>query len=321
MHQINMAKHLIMGFATNQTQESLEVFLRSARNVYSQAECDIALITNSTLGIENIIDETGTLVLNTPSTYSVRVTPLTKTYNRVFIHTLRGLMRSGMLSRSPEIIAGYHQMIETWHHPHFARWFAYMRVMRTFHQYDKVLLADTKDVVFQAPFFTEMETNKVSIFEDGESFYAEGWNGRWYINAFGRDKYNQVAQEQPICIGVVAGATKVVLGFVMELCDAIARQPFGRIEQAVFNKMYFNSEFASEFNTFKNVSGPVLTMCGDEIEDKIDCRDGVLHEQAGGRVFPIVHMYDRLHPIRDAVQQRYMLKSPHKEELAPVLAL
>lgn len=301
-----MPRFLIMGFATNQTVESLQVFLRSARRVYSRDECDIALITNSVAGLEGVLEETGAIVLNTPSTYSRRVSKLTKVYNRAFMQSLRGLSRSGALSRSSEITAGYHQLIETWHHPHFARWFAYMRVMRTFYKYDKILLADTKDVVFQSSFFGFIDENSVSIFEDGESFDAEGWNGRWYIEAYGRQRYDQVSKENPICIGVVAGGASALLAFVTELCDAIARHPFGRIEQAIFNKMYFNDEFSAEFQKFHNVAGPVLTMAGEGIEGLIDCRDGLIHDSADGRVFPVVHMYDRFGKIRDAVAQQYI---------------
>lgn len=300
-----MPRLLIMGFATNQTQESLQIFLRSARRIYPEQECDIALIANCVTGIESIIDETGAIVINTPSTYSSRVSNLTKVYNRVFIQALRGLSRSGLLARSPEIISGYYQLIETWHHPHFARWFAYMRVMQTFHRYDKILLADTKDVVFQSRFFDEIRGSKISIFEDGETFSPEGWNGRWYIEAYGRRKYDQVSQKQPICIGVVAGDAKMLLRLVTELCREIAGHPFGRIEQAVFNKMYFNEEFSVEFTAFKNIVGPVLTMASGDIEERTYCCDGLICDRDGRRVFPVVHMYDRFPSVRDAVWQRY----------------
>jgi len=301
-----MTKHLIIGFATNQTPQSLAVFLRSARLIYPTEQCDIALITNSVSGIEDILLETGAIVINTPSTYSTSVSKLTKTYNRIFLHILRGMSRSGVLFRSPEIAAGYDQLIESWHHPHFARWFAYMRVMRTFYAYDKILLADTKDVVFQQPFFDQIQEDAVSLFEDGESFAPEGWNGRWYIQAYGRKGYDKIAHRQPICIGVVAGGAKTILSFVTDLCAAIARHPFGRIEQAIFNKMYLNNEILVPLRIFENGQGAVLNMCGDGIEQRVECVDGLIQAKSDGRLFPIVHMYDRILTSREAVEGKYV---------------
>lgn len=300
-----MTKHLIMGFATNQKPESLKVFLRSARKVYPTSECDIALITNSVAGIEEILDDAGAIAINTPSTYSIRVSRRTKLYNRAFLHALRGLAGTGALSGSPEIVAGYHQLIETWHHPHFARWFAYMRVMRTLHGYDRILLADTKDVVFQRPFFDRVDPHKVAVFQDGEDFAAEGWNGRWIIEAYGRKRHAAIAHHQPICIGVVAGGAAPLAAFVTQLCTAIARHPFGRIEQAIFNKMYFAGEFDVPFQEFDNRDGPVLTMAGDGVAARTECLDGLIAASGGGRVFPVVHMYDRHEHTDRPVQGRY----------------
>jgi hypothetical protein len=52
----------------------------------------------------------------------------------------------------PEIAEAYPVLIETWHHPQLARWFAYRRVLSVSRLYQQVFFADVKDVVFQTPF-------------------------------------------------------------------------------------------------------------------------------------------------------------------------
>ncbi|MGZ9811588.1 hypothetical protein ACXN5S_14085 [Pseudoroseicyclus sp. H15] len=300
-----MPKSLIMGFATNQEPAALEVFLKSARRVYAPDECDIALITNSVSGIEGILAETGAKAINTPSVYSNRQSRLAKVYNRLFLQSLRALSRAGLLAGAPEITAGYHQLLETWHHPHFARWFAYKRVMQTFPAYDRILLADTKDVLFQAPVFGEVGPGRVTLFEDGESFAPEGWNARWVIDAYGQKTFETMANRQPICIGVLAGETAALRGFLDELCAAIARHPFGRIEQAIFNKMYFGGEFQTEFTVVRNAEGAVLTMAGEGLDGLMEEREGEIRDKRSGALYPVVHMYDRQEPIRAAARARY----------------
>lgn len=301
-----MVKSLIMGFGTNQQRDALSVFLRSARRQYSTDECDIALVTNSVSGIEDLLQETGTIALNTPNTYSATSrTRRTRLFNKATLLGMRGSLRAGLLKTSPETVAGYHQLIETWHHPHFARWFAYQRLLKTFHAYDLIVLADTKDVVFQARLFDEIPPSGVSIFEDGSGFSPDSCNARWYVDAYGASAYQRVAKHEPICVGVIAGGLPALQSFVREFCASIALDPFGRIEQAVFNKMYLNNEFSEPFHVFPNLAGPVLTMSGDRIEEKITEHQGQIRNPEDDRLYPVVHMYDRFAGLREAVRSRY----------------
>lgn len=299
-------KSLIMGFGTNQRRESLNVFLRSARSQYSKDECDIALVTNSVTGIEDLLQETCTIAINTPNTYSAKAkTRMARGLNKAAMLTMRGLLKGGLLKQSPETVAGYHQMLETWHHPHFARWFAYKRLMTTFYGYDQIVLADTKDVVFQSRLFDDLPVTGVAIFEDGSGFAPDTCNARWYVDAYGAAQYQRVAQREPICVGVIAGSAAALQIFAQEFCAAIALDPFGKVEQAVFNKMYLNNEFSEPFHVFPNLSGPVLTMSGDGIEGQIVAHDGEIRSTATGNLYPIVHMYDRFSDLKEAVGGKY----------------
>lgn len=300
-----MKKHLIMGFGTNQTRASLEVFLRSARAIYGPEECDVAIVTNTVDGLGDLFEETASSAIFTPSTYSPRTSRLSKALNRWFLHTLRLLDRAGVGRRAPEIREGYYTMIETWHHPQLCRWFAYRRLLGFAHRYDKVLLADIKDVVFQARFFDAVDEGGVQLFEDGEDFRAEGWNGRWYVEAYGTAEHAKVARLSPICIGTVAGGVGPMASMVATFCDEIARAPFGKIEQAIFNRMYRTGAFAERIDLVPNYEGIVATLASGSVETETVVRDGRIRAAATGRIFPVVHMYDRFDATNTAVRAVY----------------
>lgn len=292
-----MARHLIIGFGTNQTHESLEVFLRSAREVLPQASGDVALITNSLDGLSDLIESQQVLVLHTPSTYSKRTSKLAKAMNRTIMHGMRLTARA----QPPEIRAGYDSLLETWHHPHFARWFAYKRLL-AFGSWDKVMLCDTKDVVFQAPFFDMLPKGKISLFDDGESYDEPGWNTRWYRDAFGARAMAELEGKTPVCIGTIGGSRIEVLSLVTELCAEIARHPFGAIEQARFNRMLILGQITAPVTRWRNYDLVATLATEAEVhthDDRICATDG--------RAFPIVHMYDRFPNLLESVRRRYGL--------------
>lgn len=288
-------KKLILGFGTNQTHESLEVFLRSARAVWARDQADIAVLTNSIKGLEALLDETDAIAVSTTNNYRPSTSKYAKLWNRVYLHTLR-LIAGGPKTRTPELYEAYLSMLETWHHPQLARWFAYRRVLELMHQYSHVVLADTRDVVFQADVFDRIDPDRVNLCEDGESFTPESWNGRWYIQAYGRAAFDQIASRQPICIGTVIAEMSALRRVNQRFTDRIAASPFGKIEQAIFNDMVLKGEFGDDITICKNYA-PVGTLAGgdDLVAASIEVKpDGVICD-SNGEVLPIVHMYDR-HP-------------------------
>lgn len=292
-----MTRHLIAGFGTNQTRESLEVFLRSAREVLPRDQGDVALITNRSDGIADLAAQEGVLLIHTPSTYSHATGKRAKAMNRGLLH----LMRLTARVQPPEIRAGYDSLLETWHHPHFARWFAYKRVLGL-GRWDKVMLCDTKDVVFQAPFFDRLPDDSVSLFEDGETFAPDAWNTRWYRQAFGARALTELEGQHPICIGTLGGPRQAVLAIVTELCGEIARHPFGAVEQARFNRMLIRNAFETPVTRWPNYE-LVATLVGElnvTLPDDRICA-------ADGRILPVVHMYDRFEAPLAAVRRRYGL--------------
>src|SRR5262249_29826333 len=126
---LQRAKHLVMGFATNQPEQSVRIFCQSLRLVYCPEECDVAIITNRHEPYFNELTSLGVHFESTPNNYSTHTSRAAKAVNRIVLHTFRLLCRLDAHRWLPEIAGAYPILIETWHHPQLARWFAYQRIL------------------------------------------------------------------------------------------------------------------------------------------------------------------------------------------------
>jgi len=297
-----MTKNLVMGFATNQNEHSMRVFTQSLRRVYDPTACDIVIITNRYENyFRDLSLQTGTIFVSTSNNYSKKTGRVSKAINRTVLNTMRFLARFKGLDRfAPEIAASYPVLMENWHHPHFVRWFAYERFLSLNRGYDQVLLADVKDVVFQAGFFCDETPKCVSLFDHDEIYGTSSWDTQWYRDAFGEAELSEIRGKPSVCVGTIRGDHANVLSLVGELCQFIARSPFGRIEQAVFNYMLFKGLIQTPYEILPNVTGPIATLSNDGVHQKILTKSGLILRAADESVIPVVHMYDRFDDTREA---------------------
>lgn len=287
-------KNLVMGFATNQDEHSVRVFCGSLRKVYTEAECDIVIVTNRHEPYFTELAQQGVKFFGTVNNYSRKTGKLAKSINRVVLQSLRGMARWGVLERlAPEIARAYPVLIETWHHPHFVRWFTYERFLELNQGYGQVFLADVKDVVFQAPLFESTPRASVSLFDQNEQYGKGYWDTMWYRDAWGDAELKKVMGKPALCIGTILGPHAGVLSLVRELTAFFAQHPFGRIEQAVFNYMLLTDRIRTPYEVVPNVSGPVATLANEEAHRAVVARDGAIRRVQDGSVIPAVHMYDR----------------------------
>lgn len=287
------AKNLVMGFATNQSEKSIRIFCQSLRMVYRPEECDLAIITNRHEAYFDDLARLDVRFVSTPNNYSARTSPTTKAANRGILHTLRLLNRLNGRGWLPEIAQAYPVLIETWHHPQLARWFAYRRLLSVERLYRQVFLADVKDVVFQARFFDNSPDNKVCLFADVNRYGSCYWNDKWYREAYGKAAFARIVGRQPVCAGTILGTHQAMLSMLDEFTAFVADAPFGRIEQAVLNHMLHTDLFSTKIETAPNITGAVATLGSEAAHDSVKIIDNAICRVSDGGVVPIVHMYDR----------------------------
>lgn len=306
------SKNLVMGFATNQSEKSIRIFCQSLRTVYSPEECDIAIIVNRCEEYFRELARFGVQFVSTPNNYSATTSRGAKIANRLVLRSLRFLNWLGLRRWLPEIAASYPILLETWHHPLLARWFACCRVLSINQIYKDVCITDVKDVFFQAPFF-DSSSATVNLFEDVDPYGRCYWNDKWYRGAFGETAFARVLGRQPVCAGTIFGDQPAMLSMLQEFTGFIARSPFGRIDQAIFNHMVLTHMFKTKCDIKPNIAGQVATLGSGHAHQSIKIADDAICRAGDGGVIPIVHMYDRW-PDTDALCVRKYLT---REQVEP----
>jgi hypothetical protein len=302
-------KFLVMGFATNQTESSIRIFCYSLRSVYSCDECDIIIVTNRHEPYFRDLAAKGVRFESTPSNYSKRVAWPSKISNRIILNIFRVLNLINGHKWLPEIADAYKLLIETWHHPFLARWFAYQRILTVNNIYEKIFLADVKDVVFQAPFFQTKDDNRVTLFADANLFGKCHWNDKWYVDAYGKAAFNLIVDHQTVCAGTVLATQQKMLDMIEEFTSFVARSPFGKIDQTIFNHMLYTGKFKTEFEITPNITGTVVTLGSEIIYASLEIIDRVICRTSDKSVVPVVHMYDRFSDTCVLCEEKYAGKA------------
>jgi hypothetical protein len=290
---MNPDKNLVMGFATNQSEASVRIFCQSLRQVYSQGECDVTIVTNRHEPYFSQLARLGIRFESTPNNYSAATRRTSKLVNRVVLYAFLLLHQLGLGRLIPEIAAAYPVLIETWHHPQLARWFAYLRLLTVGRFYRQILLVDVKDVVFQAPFFPAAPEEAVVLFADANLYGNCYWNDKWYREAYSQRAFAQIAGQQPVCIGTVLGTQQAILEMLEEFTAVMARAPFGRVEQAIFNHMLHTGGLRARHVTAPNLTCAVATLASEAAHASVGIMRGTICRNSDQTPIPIVHMYDR----------------------------
>lgn len=285
-------KNVILGFATNMPKDAVTIFLRSARKVHPAAEVDIVVFTNDAAPLMDVARETGTELVQTISTYGRPTGRLERYARRIFLETLRSASYFRRLSFTKEFSEGYFALMEVWQHPHITRWNTYRNFLRFGPSYQYIALCDVKDVLFQSSAFDNLPSNAVLIGEDSTPMSGNDVNSLWIIEAFGRGVWSKFAGKTPLCVGVIIGPGVLIQRMVEQFHAAFFRAPFGKVEQALFNRMYFELSFDVPILALPN-GQRIATLSNEWVNDFVDYRDGIILDRISRTPYPIVHMYDR----------------------------
>jgi hypothetical protein len=194
-------------------------------------------------------------------------------------------------------------------HMNFARVADYVAVLQALSgQVERVFLADTRDIVFQANVFQALPDVPMIFFEEGKGFPLEsaGWNGNAIRRNFGLPVYEQIKHHEVICSGTVLGRHDVALMYLWEkllLGQMVPRRHHMRsgVDQATTNVLARINLVPS--SVVMPYDGEVATLSGLNT-NFLSVKDGKL-VTAKGRIPAAVHQYDRNAQIRDFVYATY----------------
>ncbi len=194
-------------------------------------------------------------------------------------------------------------------HMNFARVADYVAVLQALAgRIDRVFLADTRDVVFQADVFAALPDVPMIFFEEGKNFSLDsaGWNGNAIRRTFGLAVYEQIKHHEVICSGTVMGRHGVTLMYCWEkllLGQLVRRRHHMRsgVDQATTNVIARVDLVPSSL--VMPYDGAIATLSGRNT-NFLAVENGRMIT-ATGAVPAAIHQYDRNLAVRDFVYSTY----------------
>lgn len=188
--------------------------------------------------------------------------------------------------------------------PTFLRYGYYHRHLRRHAgHYDRVLLSDVGDVIFQAdPFALDMPGRLLTFCESEPMSIAQSpINAQWVMNAFGDAMYRALGSKSIVCGGVTMGDAASVLSYVKLTLLLAAQMRADRVRAFGYDQATHNA-----IVHFGLIDGTVImenhrhvaTLGGTPREDIVLAEDGAIRHKSG-HASAIVHQYN-YHPDLDA---------------------
>jgi hypothetical protein len=293
-----MPKYAVAGFCTNQDPTRVRVFASSLRSIYGADECDIVLFVNQvTPELQQLAAENTITFAFTRNIVSANKTFLTSILRRAIIAVFSTATR--IAGNKPDVAAvlksSADSLIESLHHPFFARWFCYRNLLDARCDYANVLLTDVKDVVFQRRFFSETadQDAPVKLYRQDVPYGVDDWDTRWYRAAFGDKELAMLEGVPSICAGTLLGGRNSLLRLCDDLTRFVMRHPFRGVDQPVLNHLVLKKLTAARIEFVENGVGEIIALTPGVARSQfaINSDDEIV---SGTRdAFPVVHMWDR----------------------------
>jgi len=220
--------------------------------------------------------------------------------------------------------------------PHVERFF-YMWTFLQDKNYDRIVMTDTRDVVFQSNPFKYLE-KPLDMYEfvaagEGMRYKNEPWGNTNLYQSFGPHYYNLLKNNMINNVGVLAGTQRMMESVVGLIFQLSLGRPIPIVDQAVYNyvltipviqkETWFTSHgdpWAANLGTtieaVASGSGDLGQMCKDnqdelnkysmnyeDVQPVID-EEGVV-KTPGRTPYAIVHQWDRVPSLKEKIEKRY----------------
>jgi hypothetical protein len=177
------------------------------------------------------------------------------------------------------------------------------------HRYDRVILTDLRDVIFQSDPFTWPVRHPLEIFLEDNAFIGEDpMNTGWIEQATDRATVQMLKGRPVSCAGVTIGDIHSMRHYLSVMTNLFVTHGWKfpveeYIDQGIHNFAIYKP-LKEHCTLLRNFSGPVLTMQTIPASALALHPDGALHN-IDGSIIPILHQYDRHPAIRDQLLTRF----------------
>ncbi len=282
---------IVMGMASGMPSADLKPFVKSLRD--SGYNGDVLFF------VQGLSVEQYDLLWS----YNVRTIPIQRTIVHRYYGDLLKLLKYFALSRKDEFAKASAVLYQRlWS----SRFFYYLHYLEECGcMYEHVILADTRDVVFQAdPLRYQYKGLNVFLERSDVHFRDSIENSQWLHRTYGKKILRKIGDKVVSCSGVTIGQTKDILSYLRAMVSELMSRRYINYgsDQSAHNKIiYINGP--RNMNIWANGDGGVLTM--GSMDDAAIKTDGEVLLGLDGTPVSIVHQYDRHPRIHERIKQRY----------------
>jgi len=185
----------------------------------------------------------------------------------------------------------------------------YKFLLQSAQPYDYVITTDVRDIIFQSDpvQWLRDNLNDKKLVAGGESirYRDEAWNRQNLFETYGPQLYELFKDNEVYNVGTLGGSGEAMRDLVLNIYSASVNRKIPIVDQSTFNVLIqsppYNNlvKFASASDGWACQAG--VSVDPTKIEgfrplllDKEPLFEGGVVKTAAGKVFPIVHQYDRV---------------------------
>jgi len=167
----------------------------------------------------------------------------------------------------------------------------------------RILLTDTRDVVFQDNPFKYPAVAELEFFHEPQTYNKCACNAKWIKERYGDPAYEELEGKYIICSGTTMGSREAIVTYVdamiEEMEDLRQRIPGMQVlDQPLHAHMIYRGVFPS-YHLFQNGEGAVSTL-HHQLVLQMDRQGRLLNKD--GTPTPIIHQWDRMGRLKDVFE-------------------
>lgn len=219
----------------------------------------------------------------------------------------------------------YYEFIDTLIHN--ARYLEYLEFLLDNPQYNNILFADTKDVVFQSNPFDNLHDEFLYFFKEdsgikiGDDYYNNSW---WIYAAYGNEILYKIGYNNIICSGTILGSYNEMIKFLERFKNELLQ--IKKRDQHIYQNVILDQAIVNylghlglvnEPNIFLKQNGDIIATVGATLNNVDDDRvksldtisiNGYTRTVAVNNKIPaVVHQYDRDVVLKNMFDEKYQI--------------
>tara|TARA_B100000989_G_scaffold68299_3_gene47519 strand:- start:305 stop:1234 length:930 start_codon:yes stop_codon:yes gene_type:complete len=100
------------------------------------------------------------------------------------------------------------------------RYYLYLNYLKK-NKFDRVMITDTRDVIFQKNPFNNTKFSNLCFFSEDKKIEECIYNSNWIINLYGKKQFETIKNNKIICSGTTIGKYKDIIYYLKVICKEI----------------------------------------------------------------------------------------------------